>query len=354
MARFRKIICIIEIMDIKENVSLSEHSTMGLGGTARYLSCINSKEDIEQLIPWAKDKGLNFIVIGSGSNIVWKDEGYDGLIIVNQIKGFEVYEDNLDHSLVRIAAGEIWDEVVDKACLLGLSGIECLSLIPGTTGATPVQNVGAYGQEIADSIISIEVYDTRINEFIEMHTEVCDFTYRNSIFKDNPGDYIICNISLKLEKRCLAPPFYSSLSKHLDENNISDYSPNSIRNAVIAIRNSKLPDPKFVKNCGSFFGNPIIGKSELEKILLEYPELSYWQLDEMNFKVSAAWLVEKLGLKGFKDTQTGMSIWDKQALVLVNETAKSTEDLIKFRDNIVTRVKEAYGISLVQEPLLLP
>jgi UDP-N-acetylmuramate dehydrogenase len=342
-------------MDIQENVSLSAHSTMRLGGNARYLAEANSEKDIEELVAWARLKNVPFMAIGQGSNIVWKDEGYGGLIIVNRLMGRVVLSEDEAGVSVKINAGENWDEAVAKTVENNWSGLEFLSLIPGTVGAAPVQNIGAYGAEIADTLLEVEVFDTQTHEFGSVKKEDCGFAYRTSHFKtDEKGRFIITAIVLRLKKSNPSPPFYDALAKYFGEHNVTEYTPTTVREAVIAIRSSKLPDPALVANNGSFFTNPIIDQSKFDGLKQKYPEIKGWAAKDGRVKVAAGWLVEQAGFKGVHDEQTGMATWDKQALVLVNEHAKNTADLLAFRQKIIDKVNEMFGLILEQEPELLP
>jgi UDP-N-acetylmuramate dehydrogenase len=346
---------LIELMDIQENVSLANHSTMRLGGTARYLADATQEDDIKELVSWAKSKNVPFMAIGSGSNIVWRDEGFSGLIIVNKLKGRVVLSEDDASVTIKIYAGEIWDEAVAKTVENNWSGIEFLSLIPGTAGAAPVQNIGAYGSELSDTLLEVEVFDIQTEEFGTIKKEDCGFAYRTSHFKTTEkGRYIITAIVLKLKKTNPSPPFYDALTNYFVEHGISTYTPQAIRSAVIDIRNSKLPDLSKVANNGSFFTNPIIEKSQFEELQQRYPSIKGWPMPDGKIKVAAGWLVEQANFKGFHDPETGMATWDNQALVLVNEHAKSTTDLLAFKQKIVDKVQGMFGITLDQEPELLP
>lgn len=349
-----KLTAILLLMKIENNQPLSEHSTMRLGGPAKFFLEVSSRDAIVEAIKWARENSQKTIMIGQGSNIVWQDSGFDGLVLVNKIPGLEIKQE-ADSYIVKIGAGEVWDEVIGKLVDQDLSGVEQLSLIPGTVGATPVQNVGAYGRELSDVLINVEAYDLAENKFVEIANNDCGFFYRKSRFNGQDKDrFLICSITLKLTKTNPEPPFYSSLEQYLGEHNITNYTPANIREAVIAIRNSKLPDPAKVANCGSFFGNPIISKGKLDELKTEFPEIKAWEMEDGGYKISAAWLLDKLGLKGHKDPTTGMALWDAQPLVFVNESAKSTKDLLDFRESIKAKVREKFGIDLIQEPELLP
>jgi len=342
-------------MNILKNVSLSDHSTMGLGGAASYMVEVTSREEVREAVGWAKTHNLPCIMIGSGSNIVWRDEGFTGLLIVNKVLRYEVFQEDDENYYVTIGAGESWDNVVERTVASGLTGIEALSLIPGETGATPIQNVGAYGQEIADTLTTVEAYDTSINDFVMLPSIDCAFGYRTSRFKtSDKGRFYITAITLHLTKGDPSPPFYAALASYLETNNITSYTPEVIRNAVMHIRASKLPDPANIHNVGSFFANPIISDDQLIYIVDKFSDAPHWSAGVGKVKLSAAWLIEKAGYKNFHDQQSGMATWINQPLVLVNEHARSTSDLLAFKLKIVDSVKEKFDVTLVQEPELLP
>jgi len=341
-------------MQILENVSLAKYSTMRLGGPARFFAKAKAKNDLIELWKWSRHKAVPIIVIGEGSNIIWRDKGYDGLVVINQIKGFVKEEISPTSALFTIGAGEDWDEIVKKTVEQGYSGIEQLSLIPGTTGATPVQNVGAYGQEIKDVLVSVEAFDSETGEFVTIENEDCHFRYRDSRFKSaDHGRFFISSIALQLATDNPQPPFYGSVQDYLDQHNITTPSAKDIRKAVVTVRTKKLPDPDVVANNGSFFGNPIITHKQFAKLQNQYPRIVSWPVDNEQVKVSAAWLIEQAGFKDFHDRQTGMATWDKQPLVIINESAKSTADALAFRDKIIDSVEHHFGITLLQEPELI-
>jgi len=345
----------MSIMQLKENVSLADYSTMRLGGKARYLAEVKDQVRLQELIQWAKSYSLPVIMIGRGSNIVWRDEGFPGLVIVNKMTGREVLAEDNHSATVKIAAGENWDKAVEWTVDKKLTGIEYMSLIPGTAGAAPVQNVGAYGGELAYSLLELEAYDSSLNAYVKLQNHDCGFSYRSSRFKTtDKGRFFITSITLTLRKTNPAPPFYDSLQRYLDEHNIHKFTPSSIRKAVIDIRQNKLPDPEKVANNGSFFTNPIISVEKFQQLQQKYPDIKGWETKAGQMKVAAGWLVEKAGFKGVRDEQTGMATWPAQALVLVNESARKTTDLLEFKQKIVFKVEELFDIILEQEPELLP
>lgn len=328
---------------------------MRLGGTAAYLADIHDRNELVQALGWAAEHQLPVIMIGGGSNIIWKDEGFNGLVLVNKIMHYEDFDEDGTNHYITAGAGENWDSVVARTVAAGLTGIEALSLIPGSAGATPVQNVGAYGQEIANTLVTVEAYDTAAQGFVNIVAADCAFGYRTSRFKTtDKGRFFITAITLHLMRGNPEPPFYASLQQYFMKQAITAYTPQSIRDAVINIRSHKLPDPAVVANNGSFFANPIISEETFTQLFAAPDEVPHWRTSDGNFKISAAWLIEQAGFKDYHDTATGMATWSVQPLVFVNEHAKSTADLLAFRQKILDAVHARFGITLTQEPELLP
>lgn len=337
-------------MNIQQGVSLAGHSTMGLGGPAAYLAEATTRMEVLEALSWAQSQKLPVHMIGEGSNIIWSDAGFNGLVIVNKIRRFEVFDEDEENTYFMLGSGEPWDEVVARSAEAGLTGIECLSLIPGTAGATPMQNVGAYGQEISQTLTTVEAFDTQMRDFVTLAGADCAFGYRTSRFKTTDrGRFFITGLTLHLSKGNPSPPFYGALQTYLAEHQITQYTPASIRQAVIDIRSNKLPDPKLVRNCGSFFANPVITLSQYTHLETQHEGIPHWQT-QSGIKLSAAWLIEQAGFKDFHDAETGMSTWARQPLVLVNEKAQSVADLLKFKDKIVDAVQAKFNIVLQQEP----
>ena len=338
-----------------QNIPLSNYSTMKLGGKAAYFLEVNTQAALVEAASNAKNYNIPLLVIGGGSNIIWRDEGFPGLVIVNRIGGFEVASQDDFGTYITVGAGENWDSVVERSVGLGLSGIECLSLIPGTAGATPIQNVGAYGQEIARSLVTVTAYDLEEGKMVTLPAADCSFSYRSSIFKTtSKGRYQITAITLLLTKNPPMPPFYPSLANYLEQHAIKQYSPAVLRDAVCAIRRSKLPDPLVTPNCGSFFANPLVDPSLLSALEEHYAAVPHWDGGNGQIKLSAAWLIEKAGFADYYDEETGIATWPQQPLVFVNRSAKATTDLLKFADMVSAKVKEMFSVDLVREPELLP
>ncbi|HWZ65247.1 MAG TPA: UDP-N-acetylmuramate dehydrogenase [Patescibacteria group bacterium] len=336
-------------MNIQTNIALKDYTTMRIGGPAKSLVTVHSKSELIDALEWAADHRLPIFMLGEGSNVIARDEGFNGLVIINRLTGFEVLQETEKSAVIRIAAGEHWDNIVARTVGMGLSGIEKLSMIPGTAGATPVQNVGAYGSEIADTLVELEVYNQLTNKFITLSNADCHFSYRNSIFKPMGNrHYVITNITLKLSKASPEPPFYKSLNQYLDDHSIVDFTPQNIRQAVMNIRASKLPDPKLLANTGSFFKNPIISQDRFDQLLQDYPDMSFYDMPDNKVKLAAGWLIDKTGLKSYR--AHGMKLYENNALVFVNESAKSYQDLASFKAEVIEKVQEKFGIVLEQEP----
>ena len=339
-------------MDVMTNISLKQYTTMKLGGETRYMATADSTGDVVSLYRNARKENLPIFVLGGGSNVITHDEVFEGIVLLNKIKGFEVISETDETTDVKIGAGEVWDEVVEKAIGLGLQGIEAMSGIPGTAGAAPVQNVGAYGQEIADTLISLEAYDSKTDTIVTISADECDFSYRNSIFRDKEkGRYCILNITLRLNKAEPKPPYYASLQKYIDDNDIREVNLSVIRVAVLNIRSEKLPDPAELPSAGSFFKNALVEKWKLEELQREYSDIPNYAMSDGRYKIPTGWLIDKAGLRGYRSH--GMRVYEKNALVLVNDSATGYDDLAAIREEIVQIVFDKFGIKIEQEPLEL-
>lgn len=338
---------------IQEQVPLADYCTMRLGGPARYLCTVSSKEELAEAVDWANDQGLKILMLGGGSNVVFSEEGFDGLVIVDHIHGIETINETDTSTTLTIGAGEDWDELVKKTVEMNLSGIESMSLIPGTVGGTPIQNVGAYGQEISNTLVSVDAYDSLERSFVSLSKDDLDLGYRTSNLKVpvTQRRYFIYAVTLKLSKTMtLQRPLYEALERYFVEHDIKELTPATVRDAVITIRTSKLPDPAKIANSGSFFANPIVSSEIYQNIKSNYPDVKAFPF-RGEYKLAAGWLIEAAGLKDY--AAHGLKTYDKQALVIVNESAQNAADLMTFRDEIVTKVKEKFGVTLEQEPELI-
>lgn len=337
-------------MEIHTNIPLKNYTTMRLGGNARFMTDVHTPEDVATIYRNATVQELPIFVLGGGSNIVVHDDGFAGIVVRNRIPGFTVVSEDSQSTTIRIGSGELWDSIVQRTVDMNLTGIEAMSAIPGTAGAAPVQNVGAYGQEIADTLLSLEAYDSQTDSFVTLQNSDCRFSYRHSIFRgDASGRYVITSITLRLYKAAPQPPFYAALQAYFDTRGTTLFTPQVIRDAVTAIRADKLPDPAKLPNTGSFFKNAIIETWQLPDLKNEYPDMPTYDMPDGRIKVPSGWLIEKTGLKG--QLLHGMRVHDKNALVLINESAANYADLAAARDEVIGAVRDQFHIMIEQEPL---
>lgn len=342
-------------MDIQENISLAKHSTMKLGGKARYFTAVNSEEELVAAINFAEQKGVPVHILGDGSNTIFRQTGFDGLVIKNSITGIEeTAKNNALH--LKIGGGENWDEIVELSVKRGFSDIAAMSMIPGSCGAAPVQNIGAYGQQISDSLISLRAYDTKASSFVKLSSEQCRFYYRSSRFNGKDKyRFIITSISLKLNQKTANPPFYKDISTYFLDHFIDEKSvtPAQLRLATSSVRAFKLPDPSIVANTGSFFKNPLVSSKKFKQLKKSYPQLKAHETDDGMLKLYGAQLIDLAGMKDYHDEKTGMATWKNQALVMINEHAKTSDDLLTFKRRIIDAVQKRFDVTLEQEPELV-
>lgn len=329
-------------MKIRENIPISSLTTMRLGGPARFVIEIEKEEDIPEAYNFAKEKSLPVFILGGGANTIGHDEGYDGVIIMNKMLGIALVGDKLTAQ-----GGEVWDDVVAFSTERNLTGIEALSKIPGTAGAAPVQNIGAYGQDVSDTFVSAKVYDTKTSEFKTLSKDDMGFSYRKSLLNSKEkGRYFVISITLELHTGSMPRPFYNSIEKYIAATGTTDFSPKGIRKIVSKIRGDKLPDPAEHASSGSFFKNVYLTKEEAKDAeAKEYPV--YHGHDGL--KINSGWLIEKAGFSG--KTLHGMYVNPKAALVLINESAKNYQDLAAARAEIIEKVYKDFGYRLEQEPV---
>lgn len=331
-------------MKIQENTPIKSLTTMRLGGPARYYIEVENPSEVAKAYAFAAEKSLPVWAMGGGANTLANDTGFNGVIIANRIKGIEF----LDSTTIKSYGGEIWDDLVEFSTSKQLSGIEAMAAIPGRVCAAPVQNIGAYGQDLAQVLSSVEVFDTKTQKIIELPVDQLKLSYRRSIFNsgNTVGRYFIISITLKLAKTSLQPPFYTSLQNYIEANHETDFSPANIKRMVTTVRASKLPDPEKLASAGSFFKN--IYLSDAEAAEAKQRGIQVWSENGQNI-VNSGWLIEQCGLKS--KIFHGMRVSDKAALILINESAKNYADLAAARAEIQAIVKAKFGFSLEQEPV---
>ena len=331
-------------------VPLSELSTFRIGGKAREVVTVDSAADLHELFISLKE-GEKWFILGGGSNVVFPDGDCDATFIRFSPKGIQT-EENESGIFVTAGAGVVWDDLVAYTVESGFSGLEALSAIPGSVGATPIQNVGAYGAEIKDTLVSVQAFDTQTKELVMFTNADCNFAYRDSMFKhEGKGQYIITEVTFGLSRAKPTAPNYPGVADYFAGRNI--YSPTlaEIREAIIAIRANKLPDPKQTASVGSFFKNPIIAKEIADALKAKHSTLAVFPVDETRSKVGAGSLIDTLGWKG--KSFGSVSIYKNNALVLVNEGGATRAQLSTTVNEIIAAVKEAYDITLEPEPELI-
>ncbi len=333
-------------MQIEENKSLKAFNTFGIDAKAKYFGEFTSVDELREGIKWAKHENIPYLILGGGSNVLLTED-FNGIVLKNAIKGIEKTEETDEHVHVKAGAGEVWHDLVMHAVENNLGGIENLSLIPGTVGAAPIQNIGAYGVELQDVFHELEALNIESGEVHKFDKHGCDFGYRYSIFKGpEKGKYIITSVELKLEKEHNIKDTYGSIKDMLEMEGIEAPTIQDISHAVIAIRQSKLPDPAELGNAGSFFKNPVISEEAYEKLLEDYPDMPSFDAPKGK-KIPAAWLIEKCGFKGKQYGNTG--VHKDQALVLVNYGAATGAEVKALAEEIQNCVSAEFDIDLEYE-----
>ena len=331
---------------IKQNYSLRNYNTFGITAKTKYFTSFTSEEELIKLLENDICKLEKMLILGGGSNILLSED-FDGITLLNDVKGINIIKENSKEVIIEVGAGEIWHDFVLWSVKKGFSGIENLALIPGSVGASPMQNIGAYGVEVKDFITQVYYIDIAKKKKKELNNNECGFEYRNSIFKGRlKGKGIVTKVIFKLYKTPINNTDYGDIKEELKKLK-KNASPINITEAVINIRNRKLPDPAILGNCGSFFKNPIIKNSKFKKLKKEFPNVIGYKISDTKTKVSAGWLIDNAGLKGYREKNVG--IHNKQALVLVNHGNAKGKDILKLAEKIELIIKKKYDISLEKE-----
>ncbi len=334
-------------LDIQENISLRPYNTFGLEAKARFFVEIVSVQQLQLLLQKPDYQDIPKLILGGGSNMLLLNN-FEGLVIKIDLKGKQVIKQTQEHVFVKVGAGEIWHQFVLWCIAQNYAGVENLSLIPGTVGAAPMQNIGAYGVEIKEVFYELEALNMETLQLETFDLNGCHFGYRESIFKhEAKGKYIITTVTFRLNKTPTFHINYGDIQKTLFDNNIQQVDIKAISDAVIQIRQSKLPNPAEIGNAGSFFKNPEIPLSHFEELKAKFPDIIGYPVTEKKVKVPAGWLIEQAGWKGFRDGQIG--VHSRQALVLVNYGGGQGADIQALSQKIQTSVFEKYGINLSTE-----
>lgn len=333
-------------MNLQENISLEPYNTFGINVNAKFMLAFSSEEEIRKILKSDVYLKNDHFILGGGSNVLFTTD-VDGLVLKNEIHGREILQETDEYALVKFGAGEVWHECVLWAIENNLGGIENLSLIPGTMGAAPMQNIGAYGVEIKEVLRSVEAIEKATGEKRVFDDCDCTFGYRESIFKNELKDqFILTTVTLKLSKNHELKLGYGAIQQELAKRDIKNPTIKDVSDVVIAIRESKLPNPKEIGNAGSFFKNPIVNQATFNGLRIDYPDMPHYQQTD-GIKIPAGWLLEKAGWKGFEEDTIG--VHKKQALVLVNLGGGKGSEIFNLSERIIKDVQFRFGIELQRE-----
>ncbi len=338
-------------MQILQNISLKKYNTFGIDVSAAYFSNFKTVDEAKELLALNKRVTGNgkqgTLILGGGSNILFT-KNFDGLVLKNEISGIEKIREDYEYVYVKAGAGVNWHSLVMYCIDNGFAGIENLSLIPGNTGASPMQNIGAYGVEIKDVFHQLEALHIEDEKLVTFNVTDCEFGYRESVFKGKyKNQFIITSVTYRL---CKQPKFntsYGAIEQELEKMGVQQLSIRSISNAVINIRSGKLPNPAEIGNAGSFFKNPEVEKLLFEKLKATHPNIVGYPLDNGNVKLAAGWLIEQCGWKGYRKGDAGCHV--KQALVLVNYGNASGDEIFSLSNEIIKSVNEKFDVILERE-----
>ena len=335
-------------MKVTEKPSLQGLNTFGVDASAQLMLTLESEEDLLSLPPFDPGRDL---LLGGGSNLLLAGD-VPGTVLQNRILGKEILESGQHHATIEVGAGENWHEMVTWSLSRGFSGLENLSLIPGLAGAAPIQNIGAYGVELASMLENVTAWDLQRHNWVSFSRDQCRFAYRDSLFKTvHPDRYLITSIRLRLNRQFAPRLDYSGLAEELARFGISHPTAIEVSEAVIRLRRRKLPDPSVVGNAGSFFKNPVLDREEALSLLALNPKMAAWTHTDDTMKISAAWMIEHCGFKGSRQGDAGVS--EQHALVLVNHGAADGRQLLELASRIQSTVHSTFGIRLEPEPRIV-
>jgi len=344
-------------MNFRENYSLQSHNTLALQQSADFFVMVMNESELLQAHQFAKDKKMPLLLLGEGSNLVLS-RNYPGLVVQNAIHGIQVVSEDARAVTIDVGAGEHWHDLVQHTLAQHWFGLENLALIPGTVGAAPVQNIGAYGVEIREFIASVRVFDTYAGEWKILDNSDCAFSYRDSVFKKSfslhqANRYLITSVRLILAREAKVNIHYQALRDYLAQRvkSLDTITPRQVFDAVVDIRRSRLPDPVVMPNAGSFFKNPIVPLEQYERLLKKFPALVSYPAGALHRKLAAAWLIDQAGWRGVQEGQ--VAVHQQQALVLVNHGATSGAELLVFANKIRSDIQQRYGIDLEMEPTVI-
>jgi UDP-N-acetylmuramate dehydrogenase len=338
-------------LEIKANIKLADYTTFKIGGVAKFFIVVKNQEELLEALSWARKKSKKVFILGGGSNTLFSDRGFSGLVIKNEIKGLEILNENEKNVIVKAYSGEMWSKLVNFVMEKNLYGLENTFYIPGTVGASPVQNIGAYGTEIKDCFYNLAAINIKTGELKYFNLKDCKFSYRHSIFKEKlKGKYFILWVEFKLSRDKKLNLSYPGIQSALSEEGITDPNLKQLADIIIKIRDAKLPNPALLSNAGSFFKNPLVDLNTLDDLKNKFPELKYI-ISDGQAKIPAAWLIEQCGLKGERLGNVG--VYDKQALIIVNYGGAKQKEVLNLVKIIKKEVKTKFGLKLEEEVNIL-
>jgi UDP-N-acetylmuramate dehydrogenase len=336
-----------ETMNLQENISLKSYNTFGIDAKAKYFSSFENIYQLEELLNYKLQTTNHKLVLGGGSNVLLTKD-FDGIVLKNEIKGIEIVKEEEDYVYVKAGAGENWHQFVLYCVSNNYAGVENLSLIPGNVGASPMQNIGAYGVEIKDVFYELEAFHKRDKVIEKFLLKDCAFDYRESVFKNKYKDqFVITGVTYRLNKKPSLNTSYGAIQQELENMGMKELSIQAISQAIINIRTSKLPDPKEVGNAGSFFKNPIISNEHYLELKKNYPNIVAFPSGSNHTKLAAGWLIEQCGWKGYRKGDAGC--YPKQALVLVNYGSATGKEIFDLSEVIIFSVRAKFGVVLERE-----
>ena len=332
-----------------ENASLANRNTLRVDARAALLAEIRDAAKLPELLDFPAIRHGRLLVLGEGSNVLFTGD-FDGTVLAMETRGVQVESDG-DRARIAVAAGERWDDFVRWTLGHGYAGLENLILIPGTVGAAPIQNIGAYGCEVAEFVESVEAWDTHEHRVATLDHETCAFAYRDSLFKHEPGRYVVTAVRFVLPRSRPLRTDYAGIDEELARMGVDKPAPFHVAEAVVHLRTRKLPDPAVIGNAGSFFKNPIVDAALAEALKHDHPALASWPQPDGRCKLSAAWLIEAAGFKGVRDGDAGMS--NRHALVLVNHGKATGPQLWALAQRVMAGVHDKFGVTLEPEPVVI-
>jgi len=330
-------------MKLQQNIALKPYHSFACEEIASFFTTVSTKEALIEAIQWANENNQPYLILGSGTNVLFTKQ-FNGLVIKMELTGIQKLQETASELLLQVGAGENWSHFVSYCVQKSWGGLENLSLIPGSVGVAPIQNIGAYGVEVSEHIVNVDAFDTIKNEWVTISKQDCAFGYRTSIFKNEANRYIVCAVQFKLSKQPLLRTDYGAIKSVLHARGISNPSVESIAGAVTYIRLNQWPDPKKLGNAGNFFNNPMITTTQYDQLMIQFPTLMAYPINDHAYKIAAGWLIEACGWEGITRDQVGC--YKDQALVIVNYGATKGKTILDFSEAIIQSVKDKFGIVL--------